>query len=95
MRPDYAGPERGPEAPFPIELRGPVIKGFGRGSKEVGLVVVVVVFLVCVGFGCGVVVLARGGELHDRSDGHLRCVGSVLACRARERERKGSLLVGW
>ncbi|KAK5100187.1 riboflavin kinase [Exophiala xenobiotica] len=37
MRPDYAGPERGPEAPFPIKLRGPVIKGFGRGSKELGI----------------------------------------------------------
>jgi hypothetical protein len=29
------GPENGPEAPYPIRLTGPVIKGFGRGSKEV------------------------------------------------------------
>jgi len=35
-RADYAGPESGPEMPFPIKLQGPVIKGFGRGSKEVG-----------------------------------------------------------
>ncbi|KAF1998482.1 riboflavin kinase [Amniculicola lignicola CBS 123094] len=31
-----AGPEV-PEAPYPIKLRGPVIKGFGRGSKELGI----------------------------------------------------------
>ena len=41
MRPDrprdlVSGPESGPEPPFPIRLSGPVIKGFGRGSKEVG-----------------------------------------------------------
>ena len=40
MRPDgprdpVAGPEAGPEQPYPIRLSGPVIKGFGRGSKEV------------------------------------------------------------
>ena len=40
MRPDgprdpVAGPDSGPEAPFPIKLWGPVIRGFGRGSKEV------------------------------------------------------------
>lgn len=40
MRPDgprepFAGPDGGPESPFPIKLCGPVIKGFGRGSKEV------------------------------------------------------------
>lgn len=40
MRPDgprdpLAGPDSGPEPPFPIKLSGPVIKGFGRGSKEV------------------------------------------------------------
>lgn len=29
-----AGPES-PEQPYPLRLRGPVIKGFGRGSKEV------------------------------------------------------------
>ncbi|KAK2750635.1 riboflavin kinase [Myotisia sp. PD_48] len=42
MRPDgprdtYAGPDTGPESPFPIRLSGPVIKGFGRGSKELGV----------------------------------------------------------
>lgn len=40
MRPDgprnpVVGPETGPEDPFPVRLSGPVIKGFGRGSKEV------------------------------------------------------------
>lgn len=34
-RDDFAGPDTGPEAPFPIRMSGPVIKGFGRGSKEV------------------------------------------------------------
>jgi hypothetical protein len=42
MRPDgprhpTAGPDSGPETPFPIRLDGKVIKGFGRGSKEVRL----------------------------------------------------------
>ncbi|WEW57981.1 riboflavin kinase [Emydomyces testavorans] len=42
MRPDaprepIAGPDSGPEAPFPIRLSGPVIKGFGRGSRELGI----------------------------------------------------------
>lgn len=34
-RDDFAGPDTGPEPPFPIRMSGPVIKGFGRGSKEV------------------------------------------------------------
>lgn len=29
------GPESGPEPPFPLQMEGKVIKGFGRGSKEV------------------------------------------------------------
>ncbi|EEQ31856.1 riboflavin kinase [Microsporum canis] len=36
-RDDFAGPDTGPEAPFPIRMSGPVIKGFGRGSKELGI----------------------------------------------------------
>lgn len=44
MRPDgprdpTAGPDAGPEKPFPLRLDGKVIKGFGRGSKEVSLLV--------------------------------------------------------
>jgi riboflavin kinase len=35
-RPLIVGPEK-PEATFPIFLKGPVIKGFGRGSKELGI----------------------------------------------------------
>ena len=40
MRPDksrdpIAGPDGGPTSPFPVKLCGEVIKGFGRGSKEV------------------------------------------------------------
>lgn len=39
VRPDkprdpIAGPDT-VQPPFPLRLRGPVIKGFGRGSKEV------------------------------------------------------------
>lgn len=30
-----AGPESGPQSPFPLRLNGKVIKGFGRGSSEV------------------------------------------------------------
>lgn len=42
MRPDgprdaVAGPDAGPQPPFPLRLDGKVIKGFGRGSKEVSL----------------------------------------------------------
>lgn len=42
MRPDgprdsLAGPDAGPEKPFPLRLDGKVIKGFGRGSKELGI----------------------------------------------------------
>ncbi|OJJ57848.1 hypothetical protein ASPSYDRAFT_1009242 [Aspergillus sydowii CBS 593.65] len=36
-RPPVSGPDSGPETPFPIRLSGPVIKGFGRGSKELGI----------------------------------------------------------
>ncbi|KAI4950037.1 hypothetical protein J4E91_004693 [Alternaria rosae] len=35
-RDPIAGPET-PQPPFPIKLRGPVVKGFGRGSKELGI----------------------------------------------------------
>lgn len=42
MRPDkprdsVAGPDSGPVTPFPVRLSGPVIKGFGRGSKDLGI----------------------------------------------------------
>jgi riboflavin kinase len=33
-RPLIIGPNEGPESPFPLRLSGPVVKGFGRGSKE-------------------------------------------------------------
>lgn len=35
-RDPIAGPDT-PQSPFPLKLRGPVIKGFGRGSKELGI----------------------------------------------------------
>ncbi|EDU49457.1 riboflavin kinase [Pyrenophora tritici-repentis] len=35
-RDPIAGPDT-PQPPFPIKLRGPVVKGFGRGSKELGI----------------------------------------------------------
>lgn len=34
-RDSVVGPENGPEPPFPLKLDGEVVKGFGRGSKEV------------------------------------------------------------
>lgn len=42
MRPDgprdtVAGPDDGPQPPFPIRLNGKVIKGFGRGSSELDI----------------------------------------------------------
>ena len=48
MRPDgprdpVAGPNGGPEAPYPIKMYGPVIRGFGRGGKEVSQRVVLMV----------------------------------------------------
>jgi len=33
-RPLIVGPDSGPEAPFPLQMEGKVISGFGRGSKE-------------------------------------------------------------
>ncbi|KAK6346483.1 riboflavin kinase [Orbilia brochopaga] len=36
-RPETAGPDSGPEPPYPIRLSGKVISGFGRGSKELGI----------------------------------------------------------
>lgn len=35
-RPPLAGPPT-PTSPFPLKLRGPVIKGFGRGSADLGI----------------------------------------------------------
>ena len=36
-RPLITGPQTGPEPPFPIRLSGPIVKGFGRGSAELGI----------------------------------------------------------
>lgn len=52
MRPDgprdpVAGPDSGPEPPFPIKISGPVIKGFGRGSKEVNALSLHLFHLLC------------------------------------------------
>ena len=33
----FIGPTPGPEPPFPLRIEGPVIKGFGRGSRELGI----------------------------------------------------------
>lgn len=35
-RPLIVGPAT-PEAPYPIAISGTVVKGFGRGSKELGI----------------------------------------------------------
>ena len=31
------GPSSGPEPPYPLKIEGPVVKGFGRGSKELNI----------------------------------------------------------
>ncbi|KAJ6515012.1 riboflavin kinase [Mycena vitilis] len=36
-RPLIIGPSTGPEAPFPLQMEGKVISGYGRGSKELGI----------------------------------------------------------
>ena len=36
-RPLIVGPSTGPEAPYPLQMEGKVIRGFGRGSKELGI----------------------------------------------------------
>ncbi|TRM70424.1 hypothetical protein BD626DRAFT_423253 [Schizophyllum amplum] len=36
-RPLLIGPSTGPEAPYPLRMEGKVIRGFGRGSKELGI----------------------------------------------------------
>ncbi|KAF7548528.1 hypothetical protein G7046_g8648 [Stylonectria norvegica] len=36
-RPAVVGPEGGPEKPYPYQMEGEVIAGFGRGSKELGI----------------------------------------------------------
>ncbi|OJT14705.1 Riboflavin kinase [Trametes pubescens] len=36
-RPLIIGPSTGPEAPYPLQMEGKVISGFGRGSKELGI----------------------------------------------------------
>ncbi|KAL7748501.1 riboflavin kinase [Sorochytrium milnesiophthora] len=35
-RPDIAGPDS-PQPPYPLFARGTVVKGFGRGSKQLGI----------------------------------------------------------
>ncbi|VBB79968.1 Putative riboflavin kinase [Podospora comata] len=37
LRPLLIGPSSGPEPPYPYRMSGPVISGFGRGSKELGI----------------------------------------------------------
>ncbi|KAG8532734.1 uncharacterized protein KY384_002611 [Bacidia gigantensis] len=36
-RSPLAGPATGPVPPFPIRLSGPIVRGFGRGSSELGI----------------------------------------------------------
>ncbi|KAJ7054281.1 hypothetical protein C8F01DRAFT_501579 [Mycena amicta] len=36
-RPLIVGPSMGPEAPYPLRMQGQVIRGFGRGSKQLGI----------------------------------------------------------
>jgi riboflavin kinase len=41
-RPMIIGPDAGPEDGYPLQMEGKVISGFGRGSKEVRIVVLFV-----------------------------------------------------
>ncbi|KAM3509929.1 hypothetical protein MY11210_006119 [Beauveria gryllotalpidicola] len=36
-RPAIVGVDAGPEPPYPLQMEGKVISGFGRGSKELGI----------------------------------------------------------
>ncbi|KAI1260629.1 riboflavin kinase [Xylariaceae sp. FL1019] len=36
-RPRILHPDSGPEPPYPLQMEGTVISGFGRGSKELGI----------------------------------------------------------
>jgi len=36
-RPKIVGPDSGPEPPFPFRMKGKVVSGFGRGSKDLGI----------------------------------------------------------
>lgn len=36
-RPLVIGSSTGPEAPYPLQMEGKVIRGFGRGSKQLGI----------------------------------------------------------
>ncbi|KAH8816088.1 hypothetical protein F5884DRAFT_829333 [Xylogone sp. PMI_703] len=36
-RPEVIGLETGPEAPYPLRMKGKVVSGFGRGSKDLGI----------------------------------------------------------
>lgn len=36
-RPSIVGSDKGPESPYPIKMFGIVERGFGRGSKELGI----------------------------------------------------------
>ncbi|TPX35340.1 riboflavin kinase [Synchytrium microbalum] len=36
-RPSIVGSDSGPSSPFPLFFKGPVVKGFQRGSRELGI----------------------------------------------------------
>ena len=79
MRPDgprdpTAGPDSGPEAPFPLRLDGKVIKGFGRGSKEVCWLFSL--------FTCKFFLLALVGFLVDSPATYQQCKAGCLGIHA-------------
>jgi len=37
QRPAIVGEDSGPQPPFPLRMKGKVVSGFGRGSKELGI----------------------------------------------------------
>ena len=73
-RPTLAGPDAGPAAPlFPIRLNGEVVKGFGRGSKEVFTSIFLFLFLflfllvlvLVLGLGLGLGILFFWSEMYS------------------------------
>lgn len=56
-RDEVAGPDEGPEPPFPLRLNGEVIKGFGRGSGEVSDISVI--SHVAIGLPMGMLLINR------------------------------------
>lgn len=75
-RPAIVGDDSGPKAPYPLRMKGKVVKGFGRGSAELGIPTAnltddSILDLLAhadsgIYFGFGQVVFSSGGEAIDK-----------------------------